>query len=203
MKKVSFQRLMSLVTALLLFLSIVQPMNVLAKTKTVKKLKYDSVDYVSGGKKKLEKKSFKIKKGKNYSLKVSEGFLRFKAPKKGVYKFTFSGLKSTRRKTVNQIEWRSDEYCTVWPLQMSKKGSFIEPSSKIKTQGWKDKLWDNRGFSYLASKAYIKHYGPFGYDKLFNRPLASRYFSTSLKKGEILYLHVKCEGPCTVKLKVK
>jgi len=191
--------ILSLILCMILAMTFSTPASA-AKVKTIKKLTEEQVDAACKPKKKkaqklLNKKARTVKKGTT-ALKINgEGFLKFKAPKKGKYTLKFYNVRTVSRKSIDV-----DQKIGVDLYAMSKDlDKLILPDSKVSTKGSKDQSW-----GFIGTKEYVSEMKDMETDKkVSKRTYTSRSFSLKMKKGEMLYVKISSDAACTFKVKIK
>lgn len=166
---------MAAALALSIFVPAVAPVNEVYATKTVKAKRY-------ANKAKSVKKGTTIVKAKYDGIWA--GLVKFKAPKKGTYRFTISDYKGAAD------SYMALNICRVKNYSLKKK-SFKTPSSKKTTVS-----------ETIFSKKDCKKYSALGYTKA-DGVRSSTYVQLKLKKGQTIYIASSTSGSKSYRYKLK
>lgn len=183
--KTRTRRLMVLLLALVMALGCLS-VTAGAATIPVKKLKNLNYDASCSA---VKKKATGIKRGtfRIQTGTLGKGWLKFKAPKKKTYTFTFANVSTTNRYGY------STAYCH---MDFIKKYKYLKRS-----------YFDRRYLKTQGGKAYTLWFGT--KDSISNQypnlsTLRSRYGKLKLKKGQTVYLFLSFSYPgdsCTLNIK--
>lgn len=123
----------------------------------------------------------------NFNKQYATPFVRFKAPKNGKYKFTFTNLSSPKSS-------RALGSCSIYKSNGDEliTASFPSNNLTLKTEGGK-----------VMSLFLTTRQSPYESGSLKYRPLTKRTTTLNLKKGEIIYISNNMLYKSTYKLNIK
>ena len=185
---------------------------VMAEVKTVKKASFDKNEFTKKNAKKLDKKALVVKRGKKYTLKVPAyrfadgdkevlGVLKFKAPKKGIYKFTFSGITVAEKynkkyQVINAVFYAYSSTNKEYTLYE------IATGKPFKTEGGDN--YDNQ--LCLGTKECVRMMSKIEDEEdtdQSERYMTSRTAKIFLKRNQIIYITLESSYPCKCKLVIR